>query len=386
MSTEVLNQLKSLTDSVNEQKEKLKEQSEKFLKDVQSKQTALDEALVEQANLRNQISALEMKMGEMGSAKREEARSMSLGESIVNSELFNHAKLELASTQVARSFQVKSALLSADEQGNYLGGAKYEFLNPNSILRLQNSIRDLMHQDKTDQPAIMYPRELAFNNAASTVKEGTLKPESELKFKGEIAPVITIAHFIVASKQVLDDVKQLIGYINTSLLEGLRRVEDVTILHGSGASEELMGLYTIASELNEDLVSVENKTLVDKIRIAMAQLSVKDLYATGIVLNPIDWATIELNKDSTGRYIVSSPYSNLSMNLWGVPVVVSPSIQQGKFLVGDFMSGARIYDREDANIVISTEDKDNFVKNMVTIRAEERVAMPIYRPAAFIKG
>jgi HK97 family phage major capsid protein len=105
-----------------------------------------------------------------------------------------------------------------------------------------------------------------------------------------------------------------------------------------------------------------------------------------MVLNPVDWAAIELTKDSQGRYVFANPTGLAGPVLWGKPVVESLAMTANLFLVGAFRMAAQIFDREDANVLISTEDQDNFVKNMVTILAEERLALAVYRPQALIKG
>jgi HK97 family phage major capsid protein len=104
------------------------------------------------------------------------------------------------------------------------------------------------------------------------------------------------------------------------------------------------------------------------------------------VLHPTDWAKIELTKDAQQRYIVGDPQSQLSRTLWGLPVVTSFSMQVTKFLTGSFRYGAQIFDRMSMEVLISTENADDFVRNMITIRAEERLAFAVYRPAAFIYG
>jgi HK97 family phage major capsid protein len=118
---------------------------------------------------------------------------------------------------------------------------------------------------------------------------------------------------------------------------------------------------------------------------------VSGLPATGIVLNPDDWQTIQLIKESgsgisSGQYIFSDPQSAGVPQLWGRPVVESHSMTAGEFLVGAFNVGAAIWDRNDATVEVSREHGDFFVKNMVAILAEERLALTVYRPSAFVHG
>jgi len=95
---------------------------------------------------------------------------------------------------------------------------------------------------------------------------------------------------------------------------------------------------------------------------------------------------IELMKTTDGAYLFANPQGTVGPRLWGLPVVTTTSMTVDTALTGSFRLGAQIFDREDANVVVSTEDQDNFVKNMVTIRSESRVALAVYRPEAFIRN
>ena len=57
-----------------------------------------------------------------------------------------------------------------------------------------------------------------------------------------------------------------------------------------------------------------------------------------------------------------------------------------KFLVGSFRFGATLYDRMGVEVLISTENVDDFEKNLATMRCEERLALAVKRPGAFIFG
>lgn len=56
-----------------------------------------------------------------------------------------------------------------------------------------------------------------------------------------------------------------------------------------------------------------------------------------------------------------------------------------KVLVGAFKLGAQVFDRWDARVEVGYVN-DDFTKNLVTILAEERLALAVYRPEAFIYG
>ncbi|HHQ8374468.1 TPA: phage major capsid protein [Salmonella enterica subsp. diarizonae] len=121
-------------------------------------------------------------------------------------------------------------------------------------------------------------------------------------------------------------------------------------------------------------------------RLAILQAVLAEYPASGFVLNPIDWAAIELTKDGEGRYIIAQPVNGSVARLWGLPVVETQAMAQNNFLTGAFSMAAQIFDRMEIEVLLSTENEDDFVRNMVTIRAEERLAMAVYRPEAFVTG
>ncbi|UHD44027.1 phage major capsid protein [Aureimonas altamirensis] len=224
-----------------------------------------------------------------------------------------------------------------------------------------------------------------FTNSAAPVAENTLKPESNLTFTAAKADVATIAHWIPASKQVLDDASFLAGYIDNRLREGLRQEEEDQLINGSGVGVNMLGLIPQATDYLAP-ITVAAANQFDEVRLAKLQVRKAFYPADAVVLNPEDWAAMELLKDAEGRYLHAAVTSGAVPRLWGMRVVESDSIAPGDFLVGAFSLAAQIWDREQANVQVSTEDRDNFVKNMVTIRAEERLALTVYRPKAFVHG
>lgn len=247
------------------------------------------------------------------------------------------------------------------------------------------TIRQLMAQGRTGSNSIEYVRENVFTNGAAPVAEGALKPESQLTFTKETANVRTIAHWIQASRQIMDDAQMLESYVNNRLMYGLALKEEEQLLSGDGTGDNLLGVNAVAAAYDTAL-DVAGDTRADKLAHAIFQVTESEFEASGVVLNPRDWHQIALLKDENGNYIFGGPQAFASNLIWGLPVVPTKAQALGTFTTGAFDMASQVWDRMDASVEISREDRDNFVKNMLTILCEERLALTHYRPAAIIKG
>jgi HK97 family phage major capsid protein len=247
------------------------------------------------------------------------------------------------------------------------------------------TIRDLLIPGNTASNGVEFVQETGFTNNAATVPEGGLKPKSDIQFELKNAPVRTIAHHFKASRQILDDAPGLASYIDGRAQYGLRFKEEQQLLNGDGTGANILGILPQAAEF-APAISVAGATPIDRLRLAVLQAVLAEYPSSGFVLNPIDWAGIELTKDSEGRYIIAQPVNGGVPRIWGLPVVETQAMAQNNFLTGAFNMAAQIFDRTEIEVLLSTENEDDFIRNMVTILAEERLAMAVYRPEAFVTG
>jgi HK97 family phage major capsid protein len=263
------------------------------------------------------------------------------------------------------------------------------------IAQRRSRVRDLFPARSTNAAIIEYFRQTGFTNAADTVAERSgsnfgAKPHSTMTFKGEQAPVRTIAHWEAAHRNVLADEPQLRSIIDNELLYGLRLTEDNQILSGAGTGEDLTGILNTTGiqtySWSAGATTPVADTKADAIRRA-ATLSYLAYYEpTGIIVNPNDWEDIELTKNSQGTYLLAmSVAGGAESQIWRIPVIDTPAIASGTALIGAFGTGAQLYDREAATIRISEQHSDFFVRNAIVILAEERIALAVKRPESFVK-
>lgn len=344
-----------------------------------------DEALLKMNGLSEQIATLEQKAAKGGGA---DDKPKSIGEQFVESDGFKAWQdSTFAKSGRGADLRIKATLTSAvtDAAGS-VGDAINQTRMPGvmPIAQRRMTVRDLLTPGRMDGNTLEYVKETGFTNSAAPVAEAAAKPESDLKFDLVTTSAKVIAHWMKASKQVLSDISQLRSIIDQRLLYGLAYVEETQLLNGDGTGQNLYGIIPQATAYSAPFTP-DLETNIDTIRLAMLQAALAEYPATGTVLHPTDWARIETTKDAQGRYIIGNPQGTLSPTLWGLPVVATQAITVDKFLVGAFRLGAQVFDRWDARVEAGYVN-DDFTKNLVTILGEERLALAVYRPEAFIYG
>lgn len=352
---------------------------------------------------RQQVDALLMKQGELQAnvqnveqllAKLEangaggDVQHQSLGAQFVNSDEVK-AFLGKTTPRGRVDMTVQAAITSVTTDTDGAAGDLVQITRLAGVQALPQrrmTVRDLLTPGRMDGSALEYVKETGFTNNAGMVAETTKKPESTMKFDLVSTTAKVIAHYMKASRQILSDSSQLASLIDGRLRYGLAFKEEQQLLNGDGTGQNLLGIIPQATAFSAPFDPAGTETNIDNIRLAFLQAELAEFPSTGVVMNPIDWARIELTKDTTGRYIIGNPQGVIGATLWNRPVVTTQAIAVDKFLAGAFKLGAQIFDRWQARVEVATENEDDFVKNMVTILAEERLALAVYRPEAFVYG
>lgn len=373
---------KALDALSNEVRTEAKAAAEKGFSLTAELKEKFDNMLVAQGELQAALREVQQKQA-AGSGDQED--SLSMGQIVINSPQVKDAQHALASGRKANaSVQVKAITTAPGSVGQAIAPDRREgmLLLPNRRM----TVRDLLMPGQTSSGVITYSKETGFANNAAPVAEGARKPESSIAAVSVTETVKKIATFIKASTEVLSDMPQLRSLIDFRLRYMLAFREEAQLLMGSGVGNNVNGLYTQASAFTPPTGVVAVTSPIDRLRVALLQAELAEFPSDGMVLNPIDWANVEMQKDGQGRYLIGNPQGTLSPTLWNRPVVSTQAMTVGQFLAGAFGMGAQVFDREDANVVIATENEADFVENLVTILIEERLALAVYRPEAFVKG
>jgi HK97 family phage major capsid protein len=382
--------LKKATDEVKAFAEKVTTEMKNLGAATEETKANADKALTAMNELSARVTEIEQKVARR-QGDNQPAQQKTLGQIVVESESVK-ALLERKNGQARTTIELKDIMTGSGLYGPTNSIANSLIVPTRADLVTVPTrplfVRDLLTPGTTTSNAIEYPVETSdpYATAATVVSEGAKKPQSQnVSFDLRSTPVRTIAHYMKASRQIMDDVSMLQSYIDGRLRFGLGFVEEQELLYGDGSGQHLHGIIPQATAYAPAFAPT-NPTAIDALRLAALQATLALYPATGYVMHPTDWARIELTKDTQGRYIVGDPQSQMAKRLWTLPVVDTQAMAVGHFLTGAFKLGAQIFDRLTAEVLISTETEDDFIRNMITIRGEERLALACYRPQAFTYG
>ena len=345
----------------------------------QSAKDKADDALTKLNEMKTQLTDLEQKAARRGSGGDDEQKSKTMGNEYV----------ETAEYKSAAEAEYKH--ISRVELKNTIGAAQVGKIIPATNLGLQLpnqmrlTIRDLLACGSMSGNLLEYVQMNVFTNNAAVVAEGAAKPESGITFTDKDAKAVVIAHWLKVTTQMLSDAPALQSFIDNIMRHGLDIKLEQQILKGDGTSGNMLGLITQSTAYVPPAGAPATPNMFDVLRFAMLQVVLADDFANGHVLNPIDWALMETQKDANGNYIIGNPQSQAVPTLWGLPVVQTAAMDAGKFLTGAFNTAAQYFERWGAAVQIGMQG-DDFTSNKRTLLAETRGALAVYKPKSLIYG
>lgn len=331
-------------------------------------------------------------------------RGVSLGEHIVTSDIWSsYIRMVAPNGKVSDGAHLQSPPIPVSSK-DLLYGVDYKALITgasatsagamvfNDVLpglvepgRRPLTIRDVITIGRTTSDVVEYAKVTGETNAAAPVAEATtqadgLKPESSVTMAAVTAPVKTIAHWIAVTRRALADAAQLASYIDGFLTNGVEEELEDQVVAGNGTGNNFTGILSTSGIQTQawdtDLLTTLRKART-KVRTVGRQTP------TAYLLNPSDWEAVDLLKDSESRYYFGGPSVTGTPRLWGLPVIECEAVPVGTGIVGA-MNQAVLWDREDAQVLMSESHADFFLRNIVVFLGELRAAFGILRPAAFV--
>ena len=321
------------------------------------------------------ITDIAQKMDGMG--KKTDPVIETAGAEFIKSEQFK--RLVAGESQIAR-LEIKNTVTSGTttvfpQQNQAIIGGNFKPL----------TIRQLLRSVPVSSNAVYSLREASWTNNAAEVSQGAAKPESALTMEQYNVTIQTVAHFIKVTNQLLADAPAVMAYIDTRLRDGLAQRIDAQLLNGNGTSPNLSGItdsgnFTSYTASSGDL-------LTDSINRAKYLLWAKGYMPDAVIVNPADFGAMERTREGagSGMYLYGLPGSAAGVNPFGVRIVLSANMTEGKFAIGAFDQAAVVYNRQGATVEMGYVNAD-FTNNVVTLRAEERLALAVEKPSAIYYG
>lgn len=247
-------------------------------------------------------------------------------------------------------------------------------------------LRDLMRTSVIEQNGVFkFAKKTSSEGGAAVQTEGQSKAQVDYDFTiSEVTPK-TIASYAKISKQMLSRLTWLQNFVSTQMVNDLLEVEDTKLLDFAGTGE-FTGLWEAATSYSPSGSVTTASNRWDKLANAIAQLKTARFSPSVVMISPIDFMELLINKETNAGYSFPGLIASGNLSVAGVPVVATDIIPVNSFFVADMNKAAELLFEDNIMTEFAYEDGDNFTKNLVTVRVEESVALPIYFGAAMRKG
>jgi HK97 family phage major capsid protein len=344
------------------------------------------ELTTEIENLKEQIKTAEKAaqlLAQIGNGESEQegakdTRSKSLGEHFVKA-----AKKANASKGQHFSVHTSAFKAATDTQTSPSGISQFATdLDYNVVTAPRTAlvIRDLFGSETISGNALTYLVEGAMEGTPAVTAEGAKKAQVHFADPTPVTVSLKkITEFIKESDEYINDYPFLASAINGRLLYALGLKEQNELV------SDLIGTSGIQTDSTSWTGTTKADELADIIFSALMNVQEQSGYAAdAIAMNPATWQLIRLGKDGNGQYYGGGYFSDgQGKQLWGIPVVVTTAVTASQIIVGAFKTCGSVVSKGGVSVEATNSNEDDFLNNLMTIRAEERLALAVRRPAGF---
>ena len=345
---------------------------EEAIADVKSAQANLDAA--------DEAERLIKSLGTENVPSETEEKKMpakTLGENFV--EFVKSAKIE-KKFNVAAPVYVKAA---TDTQTSPAGAVDFATTFDKNVVEAARTplvVRDLFAAENISGSTLVYLVEGAIQGAPAVTAEGAEKPQIHFADPTPVTVSLAkVACHIKESEEYINDYPFLASAINGRLLYELGLVEQNKLVTDLLATS---GIQTGTYAANATAADIADAIL----QAAMDVQNGSGFAADAIMINPADWYKLRIAKDGENRYYGGGFFGAQSIpDLWGIPVCVTTAVAANTIVIGAFKACGSVVQNGGVGVEATNTNEDDFVKNLMTIRAEERLALAVRRPAGFKK-
>ena len=378
----------ALESKLAEQKAEVASVTEKAAKAFDSKVEQINEQM-EKSNKSLAEAVAEVKEAKAAfgklSAKAEQKVATSYGEHIFNikNEIgnaiekgWNDIKSAARGNGKGFNFELDTKAVGTMTLGVNLTGNSYVSYVDNSYMRsfVNPHLRSVFNIIPVSTGSVSFPR------GNTPVGEGSFGKQTEGSDKSQVDYDVTvvntalsfIAGYAKVSRQMIDDLPFLQAYLSQSLIEDFQKAEDTYYLNA------------IASSATAGSSSGANTA--EKFIDYVAQLGALNWTPNLSLITHAGWANLLKTKPSDyslpGGMVIDN---NGNVRIVGVPVIPHSLVTASKIYVMDTSKFAIA--QQSGLAVRSTEfDQDDFIKNLITFRAEARCELLQFQPSAAIYG
>lgn len=364
---------------------------------VAKMQADMDACKSSQTEMLNTIKGMQSELAALqqlgaASAHTEETKS-DYGSRFVTSEKFNAFKSIMQSD---RKSSIRLELAAAPETTQATNSASRTSLampynaglvtDPRQVLNLESLFGKIAINANAYQYVKYGYKTTLTATGPAVVAEGSAKPESNYGGTIETGTIKTLAHWTKMTEQMIADDANIVSYINDDMQYQLNKIIDAQIVNGTG-SGELKGLS--ASGNYTDYITgagIESgDTVIDLILKVKTQMEAANIRNISLLLNPVDWCKVLCSKNVNKDYLIPGIVDIPTQRIWGIPVILSGSVTSGKFHMGNFAEGGKIFERQGIAVELARSG-DDFEKNLMTLRVERRLDFAVVQPKALAYG